>query len=335
MGQLSPTFCVLGAGSWGTALAVQLARCGNAVRLWGRDADAVRHMATQRCNARYLPDTEFPETLTPVPDLADALTGADEIVVVVPSTALGDMFRRVLEQRHVVERIAWATKGLEPKTGRLAEDVAREILGDTVTMAVVSGPTFAKEVAAGLPTAMTVAANSENYANRLAAAFHGGSLRAYTSVDMTGVEVGGAAKNVIAIATGISDGLGFGANARAALVTRGLAEIMRLGEHLGARRDTFMGLAGMGDLVLTCTDDQSRNRRTGLALAEGLNLEQARERIGQVVEGAYAASEIHALAGRLGVDMPITEQVYRVLYEGVSPQQACQTLLERERKPEL
>jgi glycerol-3-phosphate dehydrogenase (NAD(P)+) len=230
--------------------------------------------------------------------------------------------------------VAWATKGLEPGTGKLLSQAAAEVLGGTGELGVISGPSFAREVAMGLPTALTVAAEREETAQVIAQWLRNSRLRVYTSGDMAGVQLGGAIKNVIAIAAGISDGLGFGANARAALITRGLAELTRLGVAMGGRPETFMGLAGAGDLVLTCTDDASRNRRLGLGLGRGRNLAEILAGIGQEVEGVATARELYHLALKRGVEMPITEQVYRVLYEGVPPQEAVETLLRREPKQE-
>lgn len=323
---------VLGAGSWGTALAIQLARSGRPVLLWGRDADPLNVIGRARENAVYLPGCPFPDSLDVEPDLATALQTSDDVLIVVPSHGLRDTCKAVAATGHVPARISWATKGLEPDTGKLAHEVVTEVLGER-PMAVLSGPTFAKEVGAGLPTAITVAGDAD-YADFIADALHGERFRAYTSHDIVGVEIGGAAKNVIAIGAGMSDGLGFGANSRVALITRGLAEISRLAQALGADPKTLMGLAGMGDLVLTCTDDQSRNRRMGLALAAGKSQQEAHKEIFQVVEGVSAAREVHNLAQRLDVDMPITEQIYRVLHEGVSPQQAVKDLFERDRKDE-
>ncbi|MEE8429340.1 MAG: NAD(P)H-dependent glycerol-3-phosphate dehydrogenase, partial [Gammaproteobacteria bacterium] len=231
-------------------------------------------------------------------------------------------------------RVAWATKGLELETAMLPHQVAQSVLGESRPLAVISGPTFAREVASGLPTAITVASKNPEFSEKLSGLLHGEQFRAYTSSDMVGVELGGAVKNVLAIAAGICDGLGFGANSRAALVTRGLAELMRLGEAMGGRRETFMGLAGVGDLVLTCTDDQSRNRRLGLALGQGINCQQALQEIGQVVEGVNTAREVVRLAKRFSIDMPITEQVYRVLHEDLTPRDAVRALLTREPKQE-
>ena len=245
----------------GADIGLRCRTCGHRVLLWGRDASAVRRMAAERVNARYLPGTALPATIEPVAAMEDA-HGAEEVVVAVPSHAFRDTLAALGPQ---VGRIAWATKGLEESSGRLLHEIAAEIVGSDASLAALSGPTFAAEVARGLPTAITVASNDSVYADRLAEALHCGSFRAYTSTDLVGVGFGGAVKNVIAIAAGMADGLGLGANSRAALITRGLAEMMRLGQKLGVRTETMMGLAGLGDLVLTCTDDKSRNRRFGQA----------------------------------------------------------------------
>lgn len=333
MGSTAP-IGVIGAGSWGTALAVCLARNGRAVRLWGHDPAHVTRVASERCNSEFLPGIAFPDELIPEADLARIAALCDDLLVVVPS----EFFRAVLTQLrpHLrpTQRLAWATKGLEEGSGKLLHQVAKEVLGATTPLAVVSGPTFAMEVARGLPTALTVASEDGRFATDFAAALHGGEMRAYTATDMTGVEVGGAAKNVLAIAAGIADGLGFGANARAALITRGLREIMRLGLRLGGEAETFMGLTGIGDLVLTCTDDQSRNRRFGLAIGRGADVASARSTIAQVVEGQGTTRVIRNLAQSLGVDMPIVEQVYQVLWNGRRPLDAVRSLFEREQKAE-
>jgi glycerol-3-phosphate dehydrogenase (NAD(P)+) len=253
--------------------------------------------------------------------------------VVVPSEAFRDFLRALLSTIAPDVPVVWATKGLEPASGKLLHQVAAEEM-DMRPTAVISGPTFAREVAAGMPTAITAASESPELAGRLASLLHSQTFRVYTSSDVVGVETGGALKNVLAIGAGVADGLGFGANARAALITRGLVEIVRLGERLGGNRDTFMGLAGLGDLVLTCTDDQSRNRRFGLALGQGTGVEEALEAIGQVVEGMRTARIAHVLAQRNGVEMPICEQVRRVIYDGVPAREAVHTLLLREQKPE-
>ncbi|WP_456372993.1 NAD(P)H-dependent glycerol-3-phosphate dehydrogenase [Thiolapillus sp.] len=324
---------VLGAGSWGTALAILLARNGHRIRLWGHEPKAAAQLQKERENRHFLPGFAFPDNLTSGSDLAWSLEQADEILIVVPSHAFASVIGQIQRIAPHAPSLSWATKGLEPDGLRLLHEVARARFPQA-DLAVVSGPTFAVEVAKGLPTAITVASDNLQHATRVADYLHGDSFRAYTSNDIVGVQVGGAAKNVMAIAAGMSDGLGFGANARAALITRGLAEITRLGLALGGRHDTFMGLAGLGDLVLTCTDNLSRNRRMGLALAEGLGIEQARERIGQEVEGLAAARDFRSKADSLGVEMPITEQVYRILYENVDPASAVKTLLSREQKQE-
>jgi glycerol-3-phosphate dehydrogenase (NAD(P)+) len=332
-GDVAP-IAVLGAGSWGTALAVQLARGGQPVTLWGRSEADLRDLATHRVNRRYLPGIELPGSVLPDPDLPRVVHNHRELLVCVPSHAFRAMLAAVHRDLQPGTRLAWATKGFEHGTGRLPHEVAAEELGTGVPVAVLSGPTFAREVAAGLPTAMTVAASDPAYAAALAARLSDLTFRAYTSEDMTGVEVGGAVKNVLAIGAGISDGLGFGANTRIALITRGLVEMTRLGVALGARATTFMGLSGMGDLVLTCTDDQSRNRRFGIAIARGQTAAEAARSIGQVVEGQFAASAVRAVSRRLQLEMPICEQVCRVLEEGVSPQDAVMALMARALKPE-
>src|ERR1700722_16006351 len=302
---------VIGAGSWGTALAIQLAREGHPTQLWGRDGAQLDAMRRERRNVRYLPDAGFPGALQIADDLSRALESVRDALIAVPSHA----FRATLESIKPFlgpdTRIAWATKGFEIATGLLPHQIAHEGMGARPG-AVLSGPTFAKEVGLGLPTAMTVASNDERFAKELARSLSGPNFRAYTQTDIMGVEVGGAVKNVIAIGSGIADGMGFGANTRVALITRGLAEMMRLGVKLGAQRETFMGLAGLGDLVLTCTDDQSRNRRFGMALGRGQSLQEAQDGIQQVVEAVLASPAVCALAAHLSVDMPICREVYRV-----------------------
>jgi len=328
-------FAVLGAGSWGTALAIQLATGGHPTLLWSHRADHVALMQQSRCNAAYLPGIDFPATIEPIAQLAACLERAGDILVVVPSQVFRQtmhLLQPLLREQH---RLAWGTKGLEVGSRKLLHQIVQEELGITVPTAVVSGPTFAQEVARGLPGAITVASKDQQFAAELANALHHGYFRTYTSDDLIGVEVGGAVKNVLAIAAGIADGLNFGINTRAALITRGLAEMMRLGVALGGQRDTFMGLSGLGDLVLTCSDDQSRNRRMGLALGKGKSLAQAKQEIGKVVEGVTTAKAVHDLAQELHVSMPITEQVYRVLYEGLAPREAVQNLMERAAKSEM
>ena len=325
---------VLGAGSWGTALAIQFARSGRPVRLWGRNPERLAAIAARRCNERYLPSAPFPPSLAVEPDLRAALAGAHDVLVVVPSPALREVLTQLLPHLVPAMHVAWATKGFEQGSGKLPHQVAREVLGAQRRIAVVSGPTFAREVGAGLPTAMTVASPDASYAQALARELSSENFRAYTSTDIMGVEIGGAVKNALAVGAGLSDGLGFGANTRVALITRGLKEMTRLGVALGARAETFMGLAGLGDLVLTCTDDQSRNRRFGLLLAAGRTPEAALAEIGQAVEGYAAARAIEAVAARAGVEMPLCAMVYRVLYEKLPAKDAVRALMSRPIKPE-
>jgi glycerol-3-phosphate dehydrogenase (NAD(P)+) len=324
---------VLGAGSWGTALALVLARRGIAVRIWDCDREHIAALARDRRNERHLRGIPFPESLLPTADLGKAAAGVRDVVVAVPCEGLRDALRALPAGGRGL-RLCVASKGLEPQSCSLNHEIVREILG-AAPVAVLSGPSFAGEVAAELPTAVTIASESADTATQFATLFHGDTFRVYTHDDMVGVQVGGAVKNVMAIAAGISDGLGFGANARAALITRGLAEIIRLGVAMGGRPETFMGLAGLGDLVLTCTDDQSRNRRFGLALARGQNENEARAAIGQAVEGVRTAEAVCELARRHGVEMPISAQVHAVIRREVNPRDAVQALLTRERKAEI
>jgi len=325
---------VLGAGSWGTALAIQFARGGGPTVLWGRAEDEPEKLARERVNTRYLPGAEFPPSLVVEPDLRRALAAGNDVVLVVPSSALRSVLTEIKPMLGDKARIAWASKGFELSTGKLPHEVAREVLGPAVPIAVLSGPTFAKEVGQGLPTAIAVASPNDEFARSLAERISFAGFRAYTQSDIVGVEIGGAVKNVLAIATGCSDGLGFGSNSRVFLITRGLAELMRLGVALGATRETLMGLAGLGDLVLTCTDDQSRNRRFGRALAAGKPVDQAIAEIGQVVEGYYAAKAVHFVAEKHGVDMPICNYVYDVLHRKVPLKDVVASMLAREVTPE-
>jgi len=326
----SADIAVLGAGSYGSALAICLARKGTKTLLWAHNSAHIKQLIEDGGNEKYLPGVSFPPTLVPDADLARVVAATTEILVVVPSFAFADMLKRLKPLLTPAHRVAWATKGLEADTGRLLQDVARDILGQDIALAVLSGPTFAKEMAAGLPTAIAVAASQQDFAEDLASLLHcEKTFRVYQNSDFIGIQLGGAVKNVIAIGAGMSDGLGFGANARIALVTRGLAELCRLGNAIGADTATFMGMAGLGDLVLTCTDNQSRNRRFGLALGEGADIEQAQRDIGQVVEGYRNTKEVYLLAQRLGVEMPITNQIYQVLYQGKAPLQAAKELLSR------
>jgi glycerol-3-phosphate dehydrogenase (NAD(P)+) len=292
-------------------------------------------MARERSNNRYLPSVSFPDSLHLLDSLEAAVDGVNDVLLAVPSHGFRELLERLKPLLPASIRLCWATKGFELDSGRLPNQVAHEVLGPGRSVAVLSGPTFAAEVGRGLPTAMTIASPDADYAERLARDLSSSSFRAYTSTDITGVEVGGAVKNVLAIGAGLSDGLGFGANTRIALITRGLVEMTRLGVALGARRETFMGLAGLGDLVLTCTDDHSRNRRFGLALAKGASVPSALEAIGQVVEGYQAARALRVVATRENVVMPIAEGIYGVLYEQLAVEQVVQGLMLRPIKPEF
>ncbi len=326
---------VYGAGSWGTALALQLARNGIDVLLWDFNPEHVETYEKARENTHYLPGIPFPDNLHCTASIDKMLKHADEQLIVIPSHGFRSLLQQLQPHLTSSHSIFWATKGLEVGTGKLLHEILIDELGDNVPYGLVSGPTFALEVANGLPSAMTAAASTPELAQKIANAFQGGNYRVYTSDDVLGVELGGAIKNVLAIAAGISDGLGFGANARAAIITRGLAEIMRLAESLGAKHETIMGLSGVGDLVLTCTDNQSRNRRLGLALGKGQEVNAAIEEIGQAVEGAKSSHCIGLLAERAGVEMPICEHVNKVIYEGLEPKQAVKALLGRQLKAEF
>lgn len=325
---------VLGAGSWGTALALVLARRGITTYLWDCEQTHIHALKSARENARYLPGIPFPEGLLPVVDLSEPDAGVADVVIAVPCEGLRSALKSLRDTRGANLRLCLASKGLEPETLLLNHEVAVECVGPA-PVAVLSGPSFAAEVARGLPTVVTIASASSATAEHFAQCFHGETFRIYTHDDVIGVQVGGAVKNVMAIAAGISDGLGFGANTRAGLITRGLAEIMRLGLAMGGRRETFMGLAGLGDLVLTCTDDQSRNRRLGLALARGRTVAQASRDIGQAIEGVRTASVVVDLARRHAIEMPISEQVQQVISGRATPAAAVQNLLRRQRRGEV
>ena len=335
MSQQPDNFSVYGAGSWGTALALQLARNGIDVKLWGHRPSQLQHYNQARENTDYLPGIAFPDTLHCNDDLKALTQHSLYQLIVVPSHG----FRALLEQLQPLlsseHKVLWATKGLELKTGKLLHELIEEILPQVSQYGLVSGPTFAAEVARGLPTAMTVATNDELLGEQVSEAFQSENYRVYTSNDIIGVELGGAVKNVLAIAAGIADGLGFGANARTALITRGLAEILRLSTAMGAQAETLMGLSGIGDLILTCTDNQSRNRQLGLALGAGKTLEQAIADIGQAVEGAKTSESINFLAKRAGVEMPICTAVQQILFEGLPPKEAVRALISRKPKPEF
>jgi len=323
---------VLGAGSWGTALALLLARNGNKTRLWARNPEHVQQMQQESANTKYLPDIDFPENLQVFSDLVATLDGVRDILIVVPSHA----FRPILQEiKPIIRsdcRIISACKGLDPETGDLLINVASEILGDAIPLAVLSGPNFAAELASDLPTATTIASLDKQFFEDLVERLRNPRFRVYGSDDLIGVQLGGAIKNVIAVGAGMADGMGFGANARTALITRGLVELTRLGVAMGGKDSTFRGMAGMGDLVLTCTDNQSRNRRFGLAIGKGQDLKQAEAEIGQVVEAVRNAKEIHHLAKEKSVEVPICNAIYNILYKNESPEVAAHNLLTRELK---
>lgn len=326
---------VIGAGAYGTALAITLARQGYSVVLWGHHPQHIEKLAKDRCNLEFLPDVSFPETLRLESNLENAVSLSRNLLVVVASHVFGNVLRQLRPYLRKDTRLVWATKGLEAGTGRLLQKVAREILPDSLPLAVISGPTFAKELAFGLPTAITLACSDPEFSADLHQLLHcEKSFRVYRTSDLIGVQIGGAVKNVIAIGAGISDGMKFGANARSALITRGLAEMTRLGVALGADHYTFIGMAGLGDLVLTCTDDQSRNRRFGMMIGQGIPVEEAKNKIGQVIEGYGNTKEVFTLAQRHQIEMPITEQIYQVLYCQKNSQTAALSLLNRSKKNE-
>lgn len=330
---MSTKLAILGAGAWGTALAISAARHNDRVLLWARDAEQVADMQAARCNARYLPDAPFPDALQLTHSLDEAVAyarGNDGLVIIgTPMAALGSVLQSLPEDAAAL----WLCKGFEKGTGRLGHEIAHA-LRPNARNGVLSGPSFAREVALGLPTALVAASTDALLADQAVGAFHSDSLRVYTSADPVGVEVGGAVKNVLAIATGIADGLNLGLNARAALITRGLAEMTRLGLALGARPDTFMGLSCLGDLVLTATGNLSRNRTVGLQLASGKKLPQILSNLGHVAEGVYSAATVWQRAQDLGVSMPITEAVVAVLDDRLSPAASVGALMGRDAKAE-
>ncbi|KRF02027.1 glycerol-3-phosphate dehydrogenase [NAD(P)+] [Frateuria sp. Soil773] len=328
-----PTLAVLGAGSWGTALAALAARNGVPTRLWGRDGEALAEMAASRRNQRYLPDVELPAELAYEGDLAAAVRGAGIVLIVVPSHAFAAMLDQLAPLLDADAAIAWATKGFEPGTGRFLHELVAEKLPGRAA-AVVTGPSFAKEVALGLPSAVTVHSDDDAFAQQVASLLHAPNFRAYSGGDVLGAELGGAMKNVLAVATGVADGMQLGLNARAGLITRGMNEMLRLGMALGARPETLMGLSGLGDLVLTCTGDLSRNRRLGLALGRGVGIDEAVRQIGQVVESVLTADEVARLADQHGLDLPISSGVRAVLHGEVTPVDGVRMLMSREQKPE-
>jgi glycerol-3-phosphate dehydrogenase (NAD(P)+) len=325
---MAETVAVLGAGSWGTALAIQLARNQLRVRLWGHEADHIARLRELRENSDFLPGFRLADNIEPVASLEDAVKDTPYLLIVIPSKGFRGLLQKLKPLIDDDRLLFWASKGFEIETGKLLHEVVTEELA-LRHYGVVSGPTFATEVARGMPAAIACAGNDPQSSETFAALLRGHHFRAYTSDDIVGVELGGALKNVLAIAVGVSDGLGFGANTRAALMTRGLSEIMHLGTALGAKRETLMGLAGLGDLILTCTDDQSRNRRFGLAIGKGKNVTQAEIEVGQTVEGLRAAKAIYHKSKQLGLDLPIIDEVYHVLYDGKNPDDAVRDLESR------
>jgi glycerol-3-phosphate dehydrogenase (NAD(P)+) len=323
---------VLGAGAWGTALAICLADQAP-LRLWTRNPEHAARMAAERVNARYLPEAPLPDGIAVSADLAEAVADADYLIAAVPTAGFRDLVRQ-LRGLGTTASLVWLCKGFETGSMKLAHQVLAEEWPEQSRAAVLSGPSFAKEVAHGLPAAVTIAAQDHDFARQAALDLHRPHLRTYSSTDVPGVEIGGAVKNVIAIAAGISDGLGFGLNARAALITRSLAEITRLGIRLGGQPETFMGLSGVGDLILTCTGDLSRNRQVGLRLAAGESLEGILRDLKHVAEGVTTAREVSRLARELGVEMPITDAVYRILTQELPPREAVAALLNRGLKDE-
>jgi glycerol-3-phosphate dehydrogenase (NAD(P)+) len=326
---------VLGAGAWGTAVALAMA-ARHDVLLWGRNVDALNEIQTQRENTHYLKGFPFPDSLQATSDFARAMrhVAAPEDLLIVATAVSG--LRPTLEQclPYRPHNVVWLCKGFEENTLRLPHQVVRDVLGDSVLSGALSGPSFAAEVAKGLPCALTIASTSPDLCKQVVAAAHSNTLRVYSSDDLVGVEVGGAVKNILAIATGVADGLGLGLNARAALMTRGLAEISRLGAALGGRAETLMGLTGVGDLILTCTGDLSRNRKVGLALAQGKSLDTIVAELGHVAEGVRCAQAVRTIAANAGVEMPIANAVAGVLFDGVSAQEMIARLLARDAKAE-
>ena len=324
---------LIGAGAWGSALSIAFAEA-HAVTLWSRENDVAQEIEATRENHRFLPGHRLPDSILVTTDFAAAISNAELLIIATPIAGLRPTLER-LQALSCKIPLLWVCKGFEADTGKLPHQVVAEVLGTGAVCGALSGPSFAEEVAAGHPTAVALAANDPMFARETARALHGNRLRIYANDDLIGVEVGGAVKNVLAIATGVCDGLGLGLNSRAALITRGLAEIARLGVALGGQRETFMGLAGMGDLILTCTGDLSRNRRVGLGLARGQTLAEVLEALGHVAEGVYTARETDRLARELGVDMPISTAVAAVLDGRLTAPAAVEQLMARDPKEEL
>lgn len=326
---------ILGAGSWGTALALYLARRGQTVRLWSIEPSEITAMQSEHANNRYMPGFSLPDQIQPMANLAAAIKDVDDIIVVVPSIGFRQTLTLLKPLLSKTQRVTCATKGLDTETGQLLSNVAEDVLGKEHKFAALSGPSFAREVAAGLPCAVVIASHDTDFLTDLMHLFNSPIFRTYISHDVTGVEIGGATKNVIAIATGVSDGMELGSNARSALITRGLAEIIRLGTALGGKLETFIGLSGLGDLILTCSDDQSRNRRLGLAIGKGRDVKEVEREIGQVVEGKRNAELVAKLAKRHDIDMPICDATWQILQGTLTAREAIDRLLSRTSKSEL
>ncbi len=331
---------VLGAGSWGTALALLLSRKGVPTVMWGRNTEFIKELKTRRENTRYLPNAPFPDTLELTSDLAEAVRGRDVLLIVIPSHGFRKTVRQIaelLDEDHLPGAVISATKGIENSTLCSMTEILEQEMPPALSdrFAVLSGPSFAREVADSLPTAVSLAATDTGICMKLQELFSTDNFRVYSNLDVVGVQLGGALKNVMAIASGISDGMKFGTNTRAALITRGLAEMTRLGLKIGANPLTFAGLAGLGDLVLTCTGDLSRNRQVGLRLGAGESIDDILESMTMVAEGVKTSKSVHQLSQKYGVEMPITEQVYRVLYRGLEPGEAVKELMMRPPKHEL
>ena len=322
----SNSIAILGAGSWGTAIAIHLAHFGHPVLLWGRNATHIQQMQNLRENARYLPGVTLPALLTPTSDLAQCIAQASIVIIAVPSHAFTGLLMQLPD---TLSGITWLTKGIDPHRCILLSELVASRFGQHFPMAALSGPSFANEVARGLPTALVIAGNKSRYVKKIQTLFNPKTIRTYLSRDLVGIQLCGAVKNVLAIACGISDGLVYGANAKAALITRGLVEMMRLGRAWKARKNTFVGLAGLGDLVLTCTDNQSRNRRFGLLLGAGKTILATEQEIGQVVEGKSNATQVCLLAARHDLELPICYQVNEVIQGKLSAPQAAEYLMSR------
>lgn len=329
------TIGVIGAGAWGTALAIHLAKLHDKVGLWGRNQADLEAISQTHENKRYLPNAIIPNNISIQPDLSALIKNSQYLLIVTPSVAIREIFSQInIHAQTNLHGVVWATKGLDYATGKFLHDVAKEDLPANTRTAALSGPSFATEVAQGLPTAVTIAAEDEEFAQEVAKLFHSSTFRTYTSTDVIGIEIGGTFKNILAIAAGIIDGLQFGSNARAALITRGIAEMSRFGKTFEVHPETLMGLTGVGDIVLSCMDDQSRNRRLGLGLGAGKPIADIENEIGQVLEGKFATKVVNEIAQKINIELPISQQVYQVLYQDKPPKAAVEELLARTQRKE-